>query len=232
MTGYGLGRNLDWSQIGEHEEGDLANERGPSVERMVHKRDLLSCRVCKWRTKEGEHLYPTWFYYPRWQSPPSWVSDVLQVFAEKQRDLDTREIRQWSNTALRVIGPGLTDSGFDVETSKAKPNKLYRPVLFGENGQVDLKYEIDAYHPGLRVALEIEAIRAVQGNAVYRDLVQLSLLVDVDYAVLAVPLESEYTTHGKIRIVPSYQRCNDILGAIYNGRRLRLPFEGFLLVGY
>jgi hypothetical protein len=53
-------------------------------------------------------------------------------------------------------------------------------VFFGENGQPALKYEVDAYHPEWKAGLEIEAGRAVMGNAIYRDLVQALVMVEVD----------------------------------------------------
>ena len=77
---------------------------------------------------------------------------------------------------------------------------------------------------------EVEAGRSVQGNAIYRDLIQMSLLVDVDYAVVAGPIR--YSFGVKATVTRPYQHCTTILEAIYGGRRLELPFKGFLLVGY
>jgi hypothetical protein len=72
----------------------------------------------------------------------------------------------------------------------------------------------------------------VLGNAIYRDLVRMSLLVDVDYAVVAVPIEYRFQAEGKPITTGPYKDCRSILEAIYGGRRLDLPFKGFLLVGY
>jgi hypothetical protein len=88
------------------------------------------------------------------------------------------------------------------------------------------------YHPELRIALEIEAGRVVAGNAIYRDIVQMALLVDVDYAAVAVPLAYRYSSGGKAQQREPYRHCISILEAIYGGRRLDLPFQGFLLIGY
>jgi hypothetical protein len=38
----------------------------------------------------------------------------------------------------------------------------------------------------------VEAGRATMGNAIYRDLVQASLIVDAKYLALAVPFEYRY----------------------------------------
>jgi hypothetical protein len=60
-----------------------------------------------------------------------------------------------------------------------------RPVFFGENGMPTLSYQIDAYHPEWRAGLEVEAGRAWMGNAIYRDLIQALVMVQVDHVVLA-----------------------------------------------
>jgi hypothetical protein len=38
----------------------------------------------------------------------------------------------------------------------------------------------------------VEAARATMGNAIYRDLIQGSLMVDAQFLVLAVPVEYRY----------------------------------------
>ena len=50
-----------------------------------------------------------------------------------------------------------------------------------------LKYEIDAYNAAWRCGLEIEAVRALRGGAVYRDLVQAMVMVQVDHLCIGVP---------------------------------------------
>ena len=137
-----------------------------------------------------------------------------------------------SDNALEILRPALVGMGFDVENGKTGADKLFRPVFFSENGEPERQYEIDAYHLGQRVALEVEAGRSTMGNAIYRDLIELALLVDVDFAVVAVPVSYRYLSGGGQTVAPSYRDCRTILEAIYGGRRLELPFKGFLLVGY
>jgi len=129
-------------------------------------------------------------------------------------------------------GPDLLSLGFEVEAGKAQDGQLARPVFFGENGHALCEYKIDAYHPLLHIALEIEAGRATAGNAIYRDIIQTALLVDVAYAAVAVPLSYRYDQHGRMRFTEPYRQCVSILDAIYGGRRLDLPFDGFLTIGY
>jgi hypothetical protein len=70
------------------------------------------------------------------------------------------------------------------------------------------------------------------GNAIYRDIIRMLLLVEVDYAVVGVPIAYRFTSGGRTKIAPSYRNCRTILDAVYGGRRLEFPFKGFLLVGY
>ena len=106
------------------------------------------------------------------------------------------------------------------------------PLFFAENGSVERQYQIDAYNATTKVALEIEAGRSVLGNAIYRDLIQMSMLVDVSFAAVAVPIEYRYRSKDRQTFSSPYRDCTSILEAIYGGRRLELPFEGFLLIGY
>jgi hypothetical protein len=177
-------------------------------------------------------LYPRYTYYPRWQEAPPWVPHLAQVFAASESAIDTSKNANKSDVALEVLRPGLITIGFEVETGKTKAGKLFRPVFFGENERPERQYQIDAYHPGERIALEVEAGRSVLGNAIYRDIVQISLLVDVDYAAVAVPTEYRYQTQGRPQTNEPYRECRTILEAVYGGRRLVLPFKGFMLIGY
>jgi hypothetical protein len=91
-------------------------------------------------------------------------------------------------------------------------------------------YEIDAFQAEHGIALEVEAGRATMGNAIYRDLVQASLMVDARYLALAVPVEYRYGTRPTRE--PSYAKTYSVVEAIYGSRRLALPFDGVLLIGY
>jgi hypothetical protein len=105
-------------------------------------------------------------------------------------------------------------------------------VLFGELGKEDMAYEVDAFHGGDGIALEVEAGRGARGNAVYRDLIEASLLVDADYLVLGVLQEYRHKSGGRPIVVRSYTDARSVLDAIYASNRLQLPFKGVLLIGY
>jgi hypothetical protein len=93
-----------------------------------------------------------------------------------------------------------------------------------------VKQEIDGWHPELQALLEIESGRGVQGNAVYRDLVRSSLVVEAEYLVLGVRSRYEYGSRNAVQNDFTFTR--DLLDSIYASGRLHLPFIGVLLVGW
>lgn len=122
--------------------------------------------------------------------------------------------------------------GYEVESGKSTGQTLLRPVLFGDEGGQRVQYEIDAFHPGLGIAVEVEAGRGAMSNAIHRDLIRTSLMVDAEFLALVVMLDYRSTTKGRPASAPSYLRARDLLDAIYASGRLQLPFQGVLLVGY
>jgi hypothetical protein len=177
--------------------------------------------------------YPSWRYFPSYAPPPTWVAPLVGLFGASRTQIDsavTHAKRMESNDVLNVLADGLRKLGFEVETGKAKAGKLPRPVFFGDEGSFLRMYEIDAFEPAQGIALEVEAGRATMGNAIYRDLVQASLMLDARYLTLAVPIEYRYGTRPTRE--PSYAKTYSVVEAVYGSPRLNLPFEGLLLVGY
>jgi hypothetical protein len=160
------------------------------------------------------------------------VDTVVAAFIGARDPLDTASVRSTSDAALAVLRPALVALGFEVEAGKKKIEKIRRPVLFGEQGHESLAYEVDGFQPEHGIALEIEAGRGARGNAVYRDLIEASLLVDARFLVLAVQASYRHKTGGRDVTVQSYRDSRNLLDAIYASNRLQLPLEGILLVGY
>jgi hypothetical protein len=161
---------------------------------------------------------------------------VLSAFEAQRTKIDTTQPAKApvSDAVLKLVAPGLEAAGFQVEASKRREHRLHRPVFYGDNGQPSFAYRIDAYHAGERIALEVEAGRGAQSNAVYRDLIQQSHMVDVEYGVVALPCchRPKDTTPEGMKGLPVYQKACELLDAVYGGPRLALPFKGFLLIGY
>ena len=132
---------------------------------------------------------------------------------------------------LAKLRPDLVDLGFSVEASKLDADKLQRPVYFGLQGDPTLRYQIDAYQPQWRCGLEIEAGRAWMGNAVYRDLVQAMVMVDVDILILAVPIAYKFNNSGKQTISSDFENTRAVVSAVYGHSRVRIPYA-LLLIGY
>lgn len=173
--------------------------------------------------------YPRWCYWPRNTRPPPWVGDVVSAVCREQDTISTvdRKTGLNSDAVLQQLAPGLRELGFDVEWSKSATDKIVRPVLYGDQGAPAVSYEIDAFHDGLGIAVEVEAGRAASNNADYRDIVRTSLILDARFLVMLVPV-----TYRSTQAVQVFDRSHDQLEAIYASDRLRLPFEGVLLVGY
>ena len=175
--------------------------------------------------------YPRWLYFPRSAVPPGWVAQVVDVFSGQQARLDTSITHNKSDAALAIVRDGLEKIGFHVEGGTHEKT-IYRPVHFGEFGKADREYHIDSYHPHLKVGLEVEAGRSLRGNAVYRDIIQTSLLVDVEFFALAIPQRYRFKSGNRELEDRPYEATVSIFDAVYSSERLQLPLRGCLVLGY
>src|SRR6266496_3744003 len=73
-----------------------------------------------------------------------------------------------------------------VEAARPLIDSATVDELTSDKGRERVAYEVDAVHDGLGIVLEVEAGRGARGNAVYRDLVRSSLIVDQRFLVLGV----------------------------------------------
>ena len=121
--------------------------------------------------------------FPRTEPPAAFVKNIVGAFQAHEGEISTERLEKGltSDEVLSVVRDDLVSLGFEVEAGKRKVEKIERPVLFGEDGEATVRYEIDAYQPEWRCGLEVEAGRGWMGNAVYRDLILASVMVDVDY---------------------------------------------------
>ena len=130
-----------------------------------------------------------------------------------------------------MLRDDLCELGFEVEASKRRDGKIKRPVFFGENGRPDLQYEVDAWHADWKCGLEIEAGRAWMGNAVYRDLIQALVMVEMQHLILAVPQTYRYLTGGRMTISRDYENTVSVAEALYGHSRISMPFS-LCVIGY
>ncbi len=171
--------------------------------------------------------------FPRTEPPPRFVTDLVDVFRSQHRDIDTHRLKKGltSDEVLAVLRNDLVGLGFEVEASKRKRDKIERPVFFGENGIPTVRYEIDAFHSEWRCGLEVEAGRAWMGNAVYRDLIQAMVMVQVDWLALAVPNAYKYQSGGKQSISKDYLNACGVADALFGHSRVSMPYR-LVVIGY
>ena len=177
--------------------------------------------------------YPNWIYYPTQATPPPWVAEFIAVVQTCRISIESSDVSGLnSNGTLAQLRPGLEELGYKVEKGGKQADRVERPVLFGDQGSPRVTYRVDAIHEDQGVLVEIEAGRALMGNAIYRDLIRASLIVDARYLVLGVMNEYWYSSKGTRIVDRSYEESHKLLDALYASGRLGLPFEGILLFGY
>ena len=177
--------------------------------------------------------YPLWSYYPSRQKPPPWVVELIEAVEQSKADIDSKSVSGLtSDKVLAELRPRLEAIDYKVEKGKLKDQRIPLPVLFGEQGEARVSYEVDAVREDIGVLLEVEAGRGARGNAVYRDLIRTSLIVDARFLALGVMTEYRHKSSGKDIAVQSYYDSKNLLDAIFASQRLKLPFEGVLLFGY
>ena len=171
--------------------------------------------------------------FPRTAPPPDFTLAVVDVFEQHMGVVSTIRARGRLNSdqVLAEIREDLVGLGFDVESGKHQAEKIRRPVLFGENSKPELQYEIDAYHAGWECGLEVEAGRAWMGNAIYRDLIQACVMVQVRHLVLVVPQAYRYMSSGKETTSTDYDNTKAEAEALFAHSRVQLPYD-LLLIGY
>ncbi len=129
-----------------------------------------------------------------------------------------------SNQVLAHLTPGLQMAGFQVEIGKKRSDAVPVPVLFGEKGRVEKFFSADAWNRKDKTVLEVEAGTAVANNAYLKDLFQACMMHEVDY--LAIAVRKRYLKS------PDYARVVNFFETIYVSRRLKLPLNGVLVIGY
>ncbi|MBX7536227.1 hypothetical protein K3175_11225 [Qipengyuania sp. GH1] len=171
--------------------------------------------------------------FPRTEPPPEFTSSLIEVFELHEATIATlgREKGLTSDSVLVLLRQDLEALGFDVEQGKTGADKIKRPVFFGENGVPALQYEVDAFHPIWRCGLEVEAGRAWLGNAVYRDMIQALVMVNLDHLVLAVPNGYRRKSLGRTVVSKDYENACAVADALFGHSRLRMPY-GMIVIGY
>jgi hypothetical protein len=171
--------------------------------------------------------------FPRTQAPVHFATLIVGVFRAHDKSIGTTVLSKGltSDAVMAVLRDDLCKLGFEIEAGKAVAAKLKRPVFFGEDGRPSRQYEIDGFHPSWRCGIEIEAGRAWMGNAIYRDLIQAMVMVDLDHLVLAVPMTYKYNSGGRLIAGKDYENTVSVADALYSHSRITMPY-GLTVIGY
>lgn len=171
--------------------------------------------------------------FPKTIKPKDFSIKVVELFNKHFDTISTVRLEKGldSDGVLRVLRDDLLLLGFEVEKSKKKEDKIFRPVFYSENAQATVQYEIDAFNNDWKCGLEVEAGRAWMGNAVYRDLIQSLVMVELEHLIFAVPLTYKYNSNGRSLISKDYENAKNLIDTIYSHSRFKLPYD-LTLVGY
>ena len=165
-----------------------------------------------------------WQYYPKSDSAPNHVLDIVEVFKEHEAAIESSENNLKSNEVLAALRDGLEGIGFGVERGKKAEDKIIVPVLFGRSGKLEKYFEADAFNENTGTVLEVEAGRAVANYQFLKDLFQACMMHNVYYLAIAV----RNTYKGS----PDFERVNTFFDTLYASGRLNLPLKGVMVIGY
>jgi hypothetical protein len=149
---------------------------------------------------------------------------VVGAFEVVSDDIDSSKNSLESNEVLLRVAPGLRQAGFTVEAGKRHLDKVSVPVLFGLNGRAEKTFDADAYHREAGFVVEVEAGRGIVNNQFLKDLFQACMMHDVRH--LALALRRDY------RKSNDFEKVCRFFETLYASRRLDLPLDSILVIGY
>lgn len=178
-----------------------------------------------------------WSYFPKTDPIPDDLNKVINVFEKNSKKIDTidaeekikkgikdKKERLQSDDILKILEKDFLDLNFKIEIDKKQSNKIRIPVLFGHQGTTAQAFEVDGWNEESKIVLEIERGRAYANNQFLKDIFEVSVMVNVDYLVLAV---SNLYKDSK-----DFEKICVWLDTIFITNRIKLSLKGILLVGY
>lgn len=169
-----------------------------------------------------------WAYFPRSSKPTPLSLQVVHSFEAAHSEIDSAICTLPSNGVLSKVASYLVAAGFVVEAGKRKSEKVYVPVLYGNNGKVAKAFEADAHHIEGRFVLEVEAGRAVANNQFLKDFFQACMMDEIDY--LAIAVRNVYEAAGTKSY--DFESVVKFFETLYASQRLTPPLKGILILGY
>lgn len=171
-----------------------------------------------------------WQIFPRSQSITPELKSIVDAFVKNESKFVANikpgktKPNLESNEVLKLIEKDLQASGFKVETSKK--DKIKRPVLFGRRGESEKSFDVDAYHEGKGIILEVEAGRGFTNNQFLKDFFSGCAMQGVEHIAIALRLQYGKTQNEDFEAACSY------FDAIFASGRVVFPIKCLLLLGY
>jgi hypothetical protein len=163
-------------------------------------------------------------FYPKNKQITHDLRSVVDVFKANVTKFESPKFTLESNEVLNHVANDLNNIGYRVETSKKSSDKILVPVLYGLNGQMEQRFDADAYNEEKGIVVEVEAGRAVTNYQFLKDLFEACVMSDVNYLVIAV--RNEY------RNSRDFEKVITFFNTLYTSNRLQLPLKGVLIIGY
>lgn len=163
-------------------------------------------------------------FFPKNKKITDDLQDVVGVFDKNYALIKSDNCSLESNKVLSLVANNLERIGYRVEKSKKDDDKIIVPVLYGQNGNLEKKFEVDAYNEEKKVVIEVEAGRAVTNYQFLKDLFEACMMDNVEYLVIAV--RNIYRKKDDFKEVVSF------IETVYVSNRLQLPLKGILIIGY
>lgn len=163
-------------------------------------------------------------YFPKNRKMDHDLCSIVNIFQKYQNEIGSQNKNLHSNEVLNIISTDLEKIGYKTERSKKRSDVIEIPVLLGENEKYEKSFYVDAYNKEKKIVLEVEAGRALINYQFLKDIFQASVMIDVDYLVIAVR-----RFYGKSE---DYKKITNFIEALYASDRLKLPLKGILIIGY
>jgi|TARA_B110000495_G_C22993438_1_gene585338 hypothetical protein len=178
-----------------------------------------------------------WSYFPKTNPIPHELKATVNIFEKNFIKIDTntaeelikkgkktKDDRLQSDDVLKILEKDFLDINYKIETGKKKLNKIRVPVLFGDQGKTAQAFEVDGWHELNKIVLEVERGRALANNQFLKDIFEASVMVHIDYLVLAVS--------NTYKDSKDYEKICGWLETLYTTNRIKFELKGILLIGY
>ena len=163
-------------------------------------------------------------FYPNNEPCPSHLLKLCECFQNVETEISSDNHDLSSNQVLHFLANDFKQLGYKVEESKKKENKIFVPVLFGNNNKVIKEFQADAVNLKEKTVVEVEAGRGVANNQFLKDYFEACMMINIEYCVIAV--------RNKYRTSEDFKYVTNFFNSLYASRRIQTFLKGVLVIGY